>query len=760
MLSKSIRRPICTYVCQSCLSRSIVPSFTVAHRHNHAATSAQPDSNKPAFSQPNKVDAKPIEGKSHGGQGAERAGDVGRKGKGKEKADTTKINKSPKDAPSVRAVNTQVNPEVEANAKSPKAKAKARKKLAAAQSKKATGISDENIKNMILIQQKSKLKLKKIRPGKVIAALNLAAQAGKSSGKKSRDASKGSNQDEFAPVRSATPKLASEATVEDIEILPLNTESDDVPSLSYGLDRVLFNPGVYQLQDSRTLVYNFDPYLRDIMPVSEFDFKALNDYITSSKDDVLRNKAIEAGKKYIGSSSSMTGVLSHFHFLLSEWREIDTSHLSASFPATMKSYTKLSRLPAVVFLRYKDGVYAVDADKEWDSSNILMGLGKSMEKLLTMPTDQYERYRRDSPDKILKEDSPPEVYHYSTCGDFLMRSQLDAYDRRLPGTGMFDLKTRAVVSIRMDAKEPWNAMGYQIKSRHGEFESFEREYYDMMRSAFLKYHLQVRIGRMDGIFVAFHNIKRIFGFQYISLPEMDKCIHGQENTALGDAEFKLSINIWNKVIDVATKAYPKQSLRFHFETRETQNPFMYIFAEPMTEEEITKIQERNLDEIKAYEKRVFYPELLESSKAESTTGEERSSTGQALQSKEHSSGDESDPELSSEATDIDPEKPLLAMALSIRNFVNGKEVDRPTMFTSKDTWTVKYQLAHFAKERGWTLYNACKRRRSKFLGALEDEEAPNTSFQEKLNAISKDGQKWRDEMDKIEKEKGIIRYQS
>lgn len=39
----------------------------------------------------------------------------------------------------------------------------------------------------------------------------------------------------------------------------------------------------------------------------------------------------------------------------------------------------------------------------------------------------------------------------------------------------------------------------------------------MTRSAFLKYSMQVRIGDMDGIFVAYHNTARIFGFQYISL---------------------------------------------------------------------------------------------------------------------------------------------------------------------------------------------------------------------------------------------------
>ena len=32
----------------------------------------------------------------------------------------------------------------------------------------------------------------------------------------------------------------------------------------------------------------------------------------------------------------------------------------------------------------------------------------------------------------------------------MMRSQLDCQDNRLPGTGVFDIKTRACISLRMD----------------------------------------------------------------------------------------------------------------------------------------------------------------------------------------------------------------------------------------------------------------------------------------------------------------------
>jgi hypothetical protein len=182
-----------------------------------------------------------------------------------------------------------------------------------------------------------------------------------------------------------------------------------------------------------------------------------------------------------------------------------------------------------------------------------------MEKLLTLETEAFERYRLENSDQIgAEERESPEAFHYSTMGDFLMRSQLDAHDPRLPGTGMFDLKTRAVVSIRMDTENYQKGMGYEIKNLKGDFESYEREYYDMIRSAFLKYSLQVRMGRMDGIFVAFHNVERIFGFQYISLPEMDKALHGSSDVTLGDQEFKLSVDLLNKVLDRATARFPEQ----------------------------------------------------------------------------------------------------------------------------------------------------------------------------------------------------------
>lgn len=391
-----------------------------------------------------------------------------------------------------------------------------------------------------------------------------------------------------------------------LHLTPVKGAQPQVPKLQYGLDRALFNPGVYHLQDPRSRVYNFDPYLASIMPIDQFDFNALKAYVTSSRDENLISMAAQHKKKYTGSTSSMTAMLSHFHYLLSSWRPINPAHTSRSFTPESFNFTNIMRAPAATFLHWKDGTYAIDADKEFDSANILSMLGRSMEKLLTLPKEDYEKYRLVNSDQLTEtERNADESYHYTTMGDFMMRSQLDAYDDRLPGSGMFDLKTRAVVSIRMDAKDFHKGVGYEIRHRIGQWESYEREYYDMIRSAFLKYSLQVRMGRMDGIFVAFHNTRRIFGFQYISIDEMDLALHGTNNRILGDREFKISLKLLNTVLDRATARFPGRSLRLHVETRVGVMPFMYIFAKPVDAKEIHAVQTANKEAVEAFERNML-----------------------------------------------------------------------------------------------------------------------------------------------------------
>ena len=180
-----------------------------------------------------------------------------------------------------------------------------------------------------------------------------------------------------------------------------------------------------------------------------------------------------------------------------------------------------------------------------------------------------------------------------------MRSQLDCHDPRLPGTGVFDLKTRAVLPVRMDIMNYKQHSTYLIRTLQGEMESFEREYQDLMRSAFLKYSFQARIGNMDGILVAHHNTARIFGFRYIPLSEMDACLCGSEDR--GEAVFEKCVLLLEEILMEVVREFPdqvgferltvapgladlqnKQTVRCLFETRDDK---LDVYVEPEADDE-------------------------------------------------------------------------------------------------------------------------------------------------------------------------------
>ena len=80
------------------------------------------------------------------------------------------------------------------------------------------------------------------------------------------------------------------------------TEHRPIATLAHKLDRVLFksvnpfpyclavsfdfSPGVHWLQEPRSGVYNFTPWLQNIPDVNEFAFERLPPFVKSSRDNV------------------------------------------------------------------------------------------------------------------------------------------------------------------------------------------------------------------------------------------------------------------------------------------------------------------------------------------------------------------------------------------------------------------------------------------------------------------------------------------
>ena len=421
--------------------------------------------------------------------------------------------------------------------------------------------------------------------------------------------------------------------------------AEEIPRIAHGLDRVLFSPGVHFLQDPRTRIFNFTKYLEKIRPYDDFDSSKFPGFVTSSKDQALLLEAIKQNKTYYSSTSSMTLTLIQFYLLLNNY----TVNLASEHRFNYPKFTRNAlRMPLCLIVEPKgtnnegNTVYSVTSDKSTDVEILLLALGHCLEALLTTEENEFAHYLIKSPNKTnalsgVAEGLVPEkavnLYNYSSYGGFLMRSQLDCFDPRLPGNGTFDLKTRAACAIRYDQHPDSARTNYRISRSHGRIESFEREYSDLIKTGgLLKYGFQARIGQMDGIFIAYHSVNSFRGFQYLPLSEIDRVFYtdGRVQTTIetrhtaeqvlendniasvvAENQFKVSLAVWKEIMDVVVEDFKgtehegmpyrliiKRETRLLRASRPRNmhandalhESYMTVFALPMTHSKIEKLQ--------------------------------------------------------------------------------------------------------------------------------------------------------------------------
>lgn len=62
---------------------------------------------------------------------------------------------------------------------------------------------------------------------------------------------------------------------------------------------------------------------------------------------------------------------------------------------------------------------------------------------------------------------------------------------------------------------------------------------------------------MDGVMVTYHNTERIFGFQYISLDEMDERLFGPA-PGVGNKVFNYCVTLLEEIMQEVSKCFPEQ----------------------------------------------------------------------------------------------------------------------------------------------------------------------------------------------------------
>ena len=185
-------------------------------------------------------------------------------------------------------------------------------------------------------------------------------------------------------------------------------------------------------------------------------------------------------------------------------------------------------------------------------------MGKYMETMLTTDADFFnDHYVLDPTTNMPKSQINPEsmqelqkqdYYRYMKAGNMFLRSQIDTAGEDENGNPIvFEIKTRATAPLRYDLINFIDYLDYHIIKQKGQHSSYEREFYDLIRGGFLKYIMQMKIGRMQGAAIAYHNTQQIFGFEYIKIKDMEKRVFGCEEFA--DVIFSKSLALMEKIFD-------------------------------------------------------------------------------------------------------------------------------------------------------------------------------------------------------------------
>jgi hypothetical protein len=275
------------------------------------------------------------------------------------------------------------------------------------------------------------------------------------------------------------------------------------------------------------------------------------------------------------STSTISSVLSQIYFLFSSFRSPRFDHIFEDFENEPRRFMISQRKPVTNYLRKLDekhGIYALDGDPGlfFYRNALLMDLGKVLERFLTLPAETFQGVllNRDKESRI--KNAIPDDHHrfMKLNNDICLRSQIDCFslDPHTKKPFVFEIKTRTCCPMRYDFDNYSDFFDYRITELKGLHSSFEREYYDLIRGAFLKYAFQLKIGRMDGAFLAYHNTKELFGFEYIKTSEIMNRVFGSELYA--EVCFmvcsKLLTEVLNKILeDLAGQKYEMMKIGFY-----------------------------------------------------------------------------------------------------------------------------------------------------------------------------------------------------
>jgi len=210
---------------------------------------------------------------------------------------------------------------------------------------------------------------------------------------------------------------------------------------------------------------------------------------------------------------------------------------------------------------------------------------------------------------------------------------------------------------------------------------------------------------------------------------------------------------------------------------------MYVFAEPVTDEQIHQLQAGTEAAIKEFEEKYikgidrdavenhteniseYEPDVVEESEDVDTLAAEAAANAAELEALEAKSAELEAAEATaaekgeSEDANVDTtkadEETLMGWILTSRTRVNGEYVTRAADLSSSDEYEIEYEIRDIGDTRRRLYDMLLERRRKLHERASEEEVDPRLElFRSKINVYTKKGRAWKLEQDKIDEQMG------
>jgi hypothetical protein len=360
------------------------------------------------------------------------------------------------------------------------------------------------------------------------------------------------------------------------------------PNLDLDLENVIRHNGIFPLNEFKKIYKNNElEYYENLPQPDDIEFKNLDTYMKPSEDPNLKKMMKKGNFKFSSSTSGISSTLSHFFYKLTNFKSPHFYNLSDGFKNEPLKFMMYQRKPSTfVLTKNENGNYSIDKNSMFDTKEeiILLKMGKYMEKLFTCKKEDFQKKYLKINGKIpLSIIDEGDYFNFVSYDKILLRSQIDCAGKDKDGNDIvFEIKTRASSPIRYDIFNWVDYLDYELNCLLGKHSSYEREFYDLIRGAFLKYLFQLKIGGMDGAFISYHNTRKIYGVEYITLKDIERRIFGNPN--FSDIIFKSSLMMLQETMEYILKDFPNEKKLYMGIYANEWKGTLDLFVEPENEE--------------------------------------------------------------------------------------------------------------------------------------------------------------------------------